>query len=181
MGDHLHFAFVPEGDERVASVCVRQPDSVVVADLYGAVDQGAVARQVERILSLDIDATGFVEVGRRDPVVARLQERYRGLRPVTFFTPYEAAAWSLISHRIQMRQAARIKTRMAEELGPSILIETERWHAFPGPARLRELEAFPGLFGRKVEYLRSVGAAAVDGRLSSRGCGQCLPTRRWLT
>ncbi len=70
-------------------------------------------------------------------------------------------------HRVQMRQAARIKARMAQELGPSVAIETGRWHAFPGPARLRELQAFPGLFGRKVEYLRSLAAAALDGRLSA--------------
>ncbi len=165
--DHLHFAFVPEGDEDAAGVCLRQRDGTVLGDVYGDVDPSAVRRQVERIMSLDVDATGFAEVGRRDPVMRALQERYPGLRPVTFFSPYEAAAWSLISHRVQMRQAARIKARMAEELGPTVAIETETWHAFPGPARLRQLEDFPGLFGRKVVYLRGLADAALEGRLSA--------------
>ena len=47
--------------------------------------------QVTRILSLDVDGTGFPEVGRRDPVVGGLQARWPGLRPVGFYSPYEAA------------------------------------------------------------------------------------------
>ena len=37
--------------------------------------------------------------------------------------------------------------------------------ARPGPARLATLEGFPGLFGRKVENLRSLGEAAAVGQL----------------
>jgi hypothetical protein len=54
-----------------------------------------VREQVARILSLDVDGTGFPEVGRRDPVVGGLQARWPGLRPVGFFSPYEAGAWAL--------------------------------------------------------------------------------------
>jgi DNA-3-methyladenine glycosylase II len=38
-------------------------------------------------------------------------------------------------------------------------------HAFPSPARLASLEDFPGLAGRKPEWLRSVARAALDGQL----------------
>ena len=113
--------------------------------------------QVARILSLDVDGTGFPEVGRRDPVVGGLQARWPGLRPVGFFSPYEAAAWALIGHRIRIVQAARVKERMAAELGQAVDVHGDVRHAFPGPARLAALEGFPGLFDRKVENLRALG------------------------
>jgi DNA-3-methyladenine glycosylase II len=98
-------------------------------------------------------------------VVGGLQARWPGLRPVGFFSPYEAAAWALIGHRIQMVQAARIKQRMADELGEVVDIHGDKRHAFPGPARLADLDGFRGLFDRKVENLRALGVAAIEGRL----------------
>jgi DNA-3-methyladenine glycosylase II len=163
---HLHLAFVPDGSELAAGVCLRQPDEAVVGEVFGEADPGAMRDQVARILSLDVDGTGFPEVGRRDPVVGGLQDRWPGLRPVGFCSPYEAAAWALIGHRIRIVQAARVKERMAAELGQAVDIHGDLGHAFPGPARLAVLDQFPGLFGRKVDNLRSLGEAAADGRLA---------------
>jgi DNA-3-methyladenine glycosylase II len=123
--------------------------------------------QVERVLSLDTDGRGFAAVGERDPVVGRLQDRYPGLRPVLFYSPYEAAAWAIIGNRIRIVQAARIKARMAEDLGSPVKVRGKQELAFPGPSRLLGLEGFPGLFGRKAEYLRAVARAAVEGKLEA--------------
>ncbi len=123
--------------------------------------------QVARILSLDVDGSNFPAVGARDPVIGSLQARYPGLRPVLFYSPYEAAAWALIGHRIRITQAARIKARMAEELGPAVTVHGERLHAFPGPARLADLDACHGLTIQKVERLRALGVAAADGALDA--------------
>src|SRR5215218_1978534 len=162
---HLHLAFVPDGEEAAAGVCLRQPDGVVVGEVFGEADSEAARDQVERMLSLDVDGSGFPEVGRRDPVVEGLQERWPGLRPVGFFSPYETAAWALIGHRIRIVQAARVKQRMAAELGQAVDVHGDVRHAFPAPARLAALDGFPGLFARKVENLRSLGEAAAVGRL----------------
>lgn len=106
-----------------------------------------------------MDGSGFAALGRGDPVVRALQRRFAGLRPVLFFTPYEAAAWAVIGHRIRIPQAATIKQRLAAELG-------ERG-AFPGPDELATLTAPQrGLTDRKVDQLRAVAGAALDGRLS---------------
>ena len=50
--------------------------------------------------SLSISSNGFVEIGRRDAVIGRLQSAYRNLRPVLFHSPYEAACAFVIGHRI---------------------------------------------------------------------------------
>ena len=84
-----------------------------------------------------------------------------------FYSPYEAAAWAIIGQRIRIVQAARLKSRMAKELGPSVEVDGGRKHAFPGPSALAELESFPGLHGRKVEYLRHLGREAAEGKLDA--------------
>ena len=133
-------------------------------------DPGLVAEvrpQLERILSLDVDGSGFPAVGERDPVVGEVQRKYPGLRPVGFWSPYEAAAWTIIGHRIRITQAAAIKARMAERLGEPVSFGGRVVHAFPSPPRLAELDTFPGLAGRKPEWLRSVARAALDGQLDA--------------
>ena len=127
----------------------------------------AVRDQIRRILSLDVDGSGFPEVGVRDPVVGELQERYPGLRPVLFYSPYEAAAWVIIGNRIRVVQAARIKALMAEQLGKIVEVASKKEHAFPGPSGLLELGSFAGLSGRKVGYLRASARAAREGRLEA--------------
>jgi DNA-3-methyladenine glycosylase II len=164
---HTHLAFVVDGTDDVAGVCLQAQGETVVGEVVGDVELEAVRRQVARILSLDVDGSGYPDVGARDPVVGELQARYAGLRPVCFYSPFEAGAWALISHRVQMSQAAKVKARMAEEIGETVEIHGDRVHAFPSPARLLELTTFRGLFGRKIEYLRGLADAALEGRLDA--------------
>ena len=168
----LDLAFPAERGRRAVGVRVRQDGGEVVGDVVhaGRLDPeglAAVARQVGRILSLDVDGEGFATVGDRDAVVAGLQRLHPGLRPVLFWSPYEAAAWAIIGQRIRIRQAAAIKARMARELGEPVELGGRVLHAFPAPERLAEVEAFPGLSARKPEWLRALAAAALDGRLDA--------------
>jgi len=119
-----------------------------------------------------VDGSGFPAVGERDPVVGEIQRKYPGLRPVGFWSPYEAAAWTIIGHRIRITQAAAVKARMAERLGEPVSFGDRVVHAFPSPQRLldlglAELDTFPGLAGRKPEWLRALARAALDGQLDA--------------
>lgn len=168
--EQLRFAFATDGldrGERVAGAYVYPEGEKVVVETYGEAVPETVRDQVRRVLSLDVDGSGFPEVGKRDPVVGELQERYPGLRPVCFYSPYEAAAWAIIGNRIRIVQAARLKARMAEELGTPIEVRGKKEQAFPGPSQLLHLDGFPGLFGRKVEYLRTLAPAALEGKLEA--------------
>jgi DNA-3-methyladenine glycosylase II len=164
----LELAFPVEGSWETAGVRVRQDaDGVTVEIVSPKVPEAAVRAQVERILSLDVDGSGFPAVGERDPVVGDLQRRYPGLRPVGFWSPYEAGAWTIIGHRIRITQAAAIKARMAEQLGEPVSFDGRVVHAFPSPQRLAKLDTFPGLTGRKPEWLRSLALAALHGELDT--------------
>jgi 3-methyladenine DNA glycosylase/8-oxoguanine DNA glycosylase len=165
---HLHLAFLTDLGWKAVGVCLRQgPEHEVRGDVYGDAPVSEVRAQVARILSLDIDGRGWPDAGRRDPVVGRLQKKFPGFRPVNWSNAYEAAAWTIISTRVTMRQGQGVKDRMSRELGHEVDIHGHRLWVFPEPARLDEIKTFRGLFGRKAEYLRELAAAAIAGRLDT--------------
>jgi DNA-3-methyladenine glycosylase II len=171
-GQPLELAFPVDGSWQTAGVRVREQGDGVSGEIVSPAEPGpellaAVRDQVARILSVDVDGSGFAAVGERDPVVGGLQRRYPGLRPVGFWSPYEAAAWAIIGARISIRQAAAIKARMSTELGEAVSFGDRTLSAFPAPQRLASLDGFPGLAGRKPEWLRSLAGAALDGRLDA--------------
>ncbi len=169
----LELAFAVEGSWRTTGVRVRASRLGVTGEILSPADPPrelarAIKAQVARILSLDVDGSGFPAVGERDPVVAGLQRRYPGLRPVGFWSPYEAAAWAIIGQRIRIRQAAAIKARMAAELGEPVSFGDHTVHAFPAPQQLVTVtDGFRGLSGRKPEWLRALARAALDGQLDA--------------
>jgi DNA-3-methyladenine glycosylase II len=169
----LELAFAVEGSWQTVGLRVRQADDgTVVAEIVSPAepDTALVAEicpQLERILSLDVDGSGFPAVGERDPVVGEVQRKFPGLRPVGFWSPYEAAAWTIIVRRIRITQGAVIKARMSERLGEPVSFGDRVVHAFPSPQRLTALDAFPGLAAPKPEWLRSVARAALDGQLDA--------------
>jgi DNA-3-methyladenine glycosylase II len=165
----LRLAFPVDGTETHAGALIRQrsPGSVVV-DIYGPPELAdTVAVQVRRVLSLDVDGGGFTDVGARDPVVAQFQAARPGLRPVLFGSPYEAACWAVLSQRVAMVQAARVRKRITEELGGEVDVGGVVVPAFPAPAELAALEPGRGLPELKVERLRAVAEAARDGALDA--------------
>ena len=164
--DHTHWAFASDDGSSHVGVCLRPSGAGVALEVFGG-DGPAVRDQVERILSLDADGDAFAAVGRRDPVVGRLQERLAGLRPVLFFSPWEAAAWAAISHRIRLPQAAALKQRLQREVGVERVIHGERRFAFPSPERVLAASALPGLPERKAANLRGIAEAALAGRLDA--------------
>ena len=177
--DHTHWAFATDDGASSVGICLQPRADGVAVDVFGDDDPG-VRAQVERVLSLDIDGTGFAAVAERDPVVARLQERFPGLRPVLFFTPWEAAAWSAMSHRIRIRQAAAIKVRLTREVGSEIVVHGESRWAFPSPAQVLAAGVLPGLPERKAANLRAIAEAALEGVLDAwAACGSCRRRRRW--
>src|SRR5258708_15017179 len=106
-------AFPADDGHSTVGAAVRQAaDGTVLADLAGDAEPAAAAAQLGRVFSLDIDGSGFAQVAEADPVVAGLAARYPGLRPVCFGSPYEAAAWAVIGHRIRITQPAAIKERI---------------------------------------------------------------------
>lgn len=77
----MRLTFVLDGFTRQVGVAVRQDSGGVHLTIDGSDDVVAVKQQVARMLSLDHDGRPFEAVGRRDPVIGRLQAVAPGLRP----------------------------------------------------------------------------------------------------
>src|ERR1700731_1691885 len=167
LGDGIVVAFPIEGWNSSAAVVMRQRGDTITGDVHGAgeADAEPAWQQALATVSLDVDGAGFVEVGRRDQVIGRLQVEYHNLRPVLFHSPYEAACAFIIGHRITILQTRRIRQRLAEEVGASIEIEGTAFRAFPDPRALLRLETFPGIAATKIERLHQVARAALEGTL----------------
>ncbi len=124
-----------------------------------------ICAQIKRILSLDHDGDAFLELGKVDPVLGRLQELAPGLRPPLFYSPYEAAAWSIISARRSAAQMTKVRASLCAAHGVGFDVAGQAMSAFPTPSRLRQVNTFPGLDAAKIERLRGVALAAESGLL----------------
>ena len=168
--DAMRLAFPVDGGTGYAGVVARQAidDGPVELELLltdGAPAEAA-ARQVARILSLDHDGDAFVAVGESDPVLGRLQRAHPGQRPVLFHSPYEAAAWSVISAAAGHPGGGHGR-RIADQLGVGFTLAGQQLAAFPQPAALLEIGPGPGLPEEKVARLHGVARAALDGDLEA--------------
>jgi DNA-3-methyladenine glycosylase II len=168
--DAMRLAFPVDGGRGYAGAILRQPEPdgpvEIELTLTEGADPDAAAAQVARVVSLDHDGEEFMRVGERDPVIAELQQRHRGQRPVLFHSPYEGAAWSIVSARRPGTQAAGVREAIGERLGATFELAGATLHAFPQPERLLELpDTTPGLTPEKVTRLRGVAEAAQAGRL----------------
>jgi DNA-3-methyladenine glycosylase II len=167
-GGVMRLAFCLDGYAGQAGVEVRQD---AAGDVHGTAylppgtDPAAVRDQVARVLSLDHDASEFVRVGERDPVIGRLQAAAPGLRPPLFYSPYEAAAWSVLSARRPARQMMQVRALLSEAHGRVFDLADQRLAAFPTPGRLLRVESFPGIGPDKIGRLHGVARAALEGRL----------------
>jgi DNA-3-methyladenine glycosylase II len=146
-------------------VVAQEPSGEVTGEVHGTADVEAAWRQTQAVLSLDFDGSDFPAVGKRDPVIGNLQQRYRYLRPVCKFSAYEGAVGWVVGQRISIAQQRRIHGRMAEELGDVIEIDGQRVAAFPRPQILLEVDTFPGVSAEKMRRIHAVCAAALEGAL----------------
>jgi DNA-3-methyladenine glycosylase II len=164
----LRLAFCLDGGfTQQVGVVVRQLGDAVLGEVHGAGPLETIRAQVARVLSLDHDARGFADIGRADPVLRRLQLAAPGLRPPLFHSPYEAAAWSVLSARHTHQQAARVRAALSSAIGRRFALAGEQLFAFPTPAALLKLGAFPGIDSARLDRLHGVARAAADGRLDA--------------
>jgi DNA-3-methyladenine glycosylase II len=168
----LRLAFCLDGYTEQVGVAVRQDTA---GDVHGQVcglrgvdiDLDLVQRQVARVLSLDYDGTEFTAVGERDPVIGRLQAAAHGLRPPLFYSPYEAAAWCVLSARRPAQQMMAVRDQLSSAHGTVFDLAGQQLAALPTPDQMLKIEVFPGIPPEKIQRLHGVAEAALTGRLDA--------------
>jgi DNA-3-methyladenine glycosylase II len=168
----MRLAFALDSGTGYAGAILTQPQPdgpvAVQLELRGGAEADDVLAQVARVVSLDHDGAGFLAIGERDPVIGALQVAYPGQRPVLFASPYEAAAWAIISARRPAGRAAGVRDELSLQLGETFELGGQTRHAFPRPEHLQQLgEQFPGLSLEKIGRLLDVAEAARLGVLDA--------------
>lgn len=164
----MRLAFCLDGYAGQVGVEVRQDDAgAVLCTVTGDGDLEVISRQVARVLSLDHDGREFTKIADRDPVIGRLAEAAPGLRPPLFYSPYEAAAWSVLSARRPAIQMMAVRQRLSEAHGATFELAGQRVAAFPLPEALLAVDSFPGINAEKIERLKGVAKAALNGQLDA--------------
>lgn len=147
-----------------------EPTGVSVTQRDGHVDIGGPEQtraQVERILSLDVDASSFADVGRRDPVIDRLQTAAPGLRPPLISSAYEAAVFCILTARRSAVQARRMRAVLAERAGTVLDVDGARVTCLPPPSYLVDPDPVTGLDPVRRNRLTGIARAALAGELDT--------------
>lgn len=159
------FAFPLDGTFEVVGAAVRHAGERLDVTLTGTTDVDTVSKQLARVLCVDHDGEAFVRVLANEAPLAKVAQASPGFRPVVFFSPYVAAGWHLLAHRIRMTQAATLQARIAEAVGDVVEVDGVTLPSFPRPESLLKLKGFAGVSAEKWERLQGVARAALDGKL----------------
>lgn len=165
----MRLALAADGDYEPAAVALTEDaDGVVYGSVQGEAPVDVVRAQVARILSLDHDGAAWEAIGAEDPALGRVQAMHPGLRPVLFHSPYEAAAWAILSARQPRAHALALRQSIAERWGTAFEVEGTPMAAFPPPDRLIEaVEAVHGYPEERLRRMRGVAEAATEGTLDA--------------
>ena len=127
----------------------------------------ALRKQVARVISLDHDGEAFHQMCLADPVLARVHGTAPGFRPALFYSPYEAALWSIISARRARGQGIALRARASEMYGADFELSGIRTLGVPTPSALLEMGPVPGLPADRFPRLHAIAEAAQRGVLDA--------------
>jgi DNA-3-methyladenine glycosylase II len=165
--DDLTLMFRLDGSFEPVAARLRERDDELVVEVAGTRDVDRTRRQLARTLGLDADGEAWLDLGRRDALVGKLQQEFPGFFTAAKPSPYDAAVWAIIATRVNMRQAAAVKMRIATDHGDAVTLAGRTHQVFPGPAVLATLDRVHGLSAEKLARLRAVGQAALEGKLDA--------------
>jgi DNA-3-methyladenine glycosylase II len=170
----MRMAFCLDGDyERQVGAEARQfgdrleLQAQSLGDPLSDAEAEALRKQVARVVSLDHDGEAFHQLCLSDPVLARIHMKAPGFRPALFYSPYEAALWSIISARRARSQGITLRARMSELYGAGFELSGTRTLWVPTPSALLEIESVPGLPADRIPRLHAVAQAAQRGVLDA--------------
>lgn len=176
----MRLGFCVDGDhESQVGVAVRQQGDELAIDIEDSAgppaDPAVVARQAARVVSADQDARPYAQLCRADPFLAPIFERAPGFRPANFYSPYEAAVWSIVSARRPRSQGIQLRQRLAESAGAVLTVADQPVAVVPTPTQLLAVEAVPGLPGDRIRRLHAIVEAAQRGDLDVERLKQLTP------
>ncbi len=133
----------------------------------GARPDGGDERWAEVVLGCRQVCPAFSE-----PVLARLSNRFTGLRPFAYGSIYEGLIAAIVGQSISVAAAAVAQTRLCALVSPSVERSGRTFWPLPLPDQLASADASlirrAGVTWRRAEALVAVSRAALEGNLPAR-------------
>lgn len=133
------------------------------ADPIDAAAQRAAEDRIAFFLSLSDDLRPFYALAEGDPVFEPIVRKLHGYHQVKFPTPFENAAWAVLTQRNSMAIARGLKQRLTERYGASLELGGVMYWAFPSAQALAQADSaelfdmLPAM--RRAEYLQRAAIA----------------------
>jgi DNA-3-methyladenine glycosylase II len=139
----------------------------------------AVAAEVTRQFSTDLDLQPFYALAAHDPVLRQLIVHFRGMRVPQAPQVFEILISAIIEQQVNLSFAHKVKKAMIDAYGRWVEFEGRRYSAFPEPAALavttpRELLRLQ-VSGPKARYIITISRLAIEGKLDLENLRQREP------
>jgi DNA-3-methyladenine glycosylase II len=178
---------------QVVAFTVRSLGTVEQPELeYSLVSDEPISDSLERAaadrigfyLSIDDDLEEFYATAYKDEAFAPVLARLYGHHQVKFITPFESAAWAVLSQRNPMAVARKVKDKLTEEYGGKIEVDGITYDAFPEAQAIVSAPEDDLLAivknEKRTEYLRAVAAAFSEADEEFLRHGSYQEVEAWL-
>ena len=147
--------------------------------------QRAAEDRLRFMLSLGDDLRPFYAIAeKQDEAFARMVRRLYGYHQVKFASPVENACWAVLTQRMPMPVARRMKHALIERFGGSLTVDGVTYWAFPEASALAAIEPHElGLLirhERKGRQLAAVAQAFAQADEAWLRAGDYDQVRSWL-
>jgi DNA-3-methyladenine glycosylase II len=141
----------------------------------------AVAEEVRRQFSTDLDLRPFYALAERDPVLRHFVVHFRGMRVPQAPQVLETLISAIVEQQVNLSFAHKVKKALIDTYGRGVEFEGRRYRAFPEPAVLASTtpaELLPlQVSGPKARYIIAIAQMARDGALQLDDLRQLEPAR----
>lgn len=125
--------------------------------------------ELRRILCLDHELDAFQAAMAHDPPLARLAQRYRGLRLTLTPTPFQGLVHAILFQQISYAAAQTVENRLSHRWGAAVHYAMGEFSVYPTPERLAALDESDlravGIPPRKAQAILHVARDVAAGRL----------------
>ena len=130
----------------------------------------AIGRFIDEWFDLRRNLQPFYKLLEKEKKLAYMTEAYQGLRLIGLPDLFEALCWSIIGQQINLTFAYRLKRRLVENYGRSIVYGGNNYHLFPEPRALAkaDITALRDMqySQKKAEYVIGIAGIFKEGLMS---------------
>lgn len=173
-----HYMRVLHVDKKPVLVSVSSEGTTdnpkLLVDVYPRLIKNSETRLLKQMLrpmfEPSFDYRRFYAVAKKDPLMMRIVEKLRGLRPTRPPTLFESVVIAITEQQISLHAAIAIRSRLVKRYGDTVIRDGRIFYGFPTPeslarAQLRGMKKI-GLSVVKARYISEFSKKVASGEFN---------------